>query len=183
MNYPFDISLNICWAFFSSGHWKSIEVTFLVIGRTNDIHHMKCWQVNYWSHYLSFDMSFDTGYETLISVVIEVIWGLIFSHTTKCWPQSDLKCWQVNYWGHYFSFDMSLDIGYETSICVVIEVIWGLIFSHTTKWSEMLTGELLGSLFFIWYVSRSRYWLWNIHFCGHGGHLRSQKVKWPPMGI
>ena len=35
----------------------------------------------------------------------------------------------------------------------------------------MLTGQLLKSLSFIWYVTRHR--LWNIQFCGHGGHLRS----------
>ena len=66
-----------------------------------------------------------------------------------------------------------------------LEVNWGHIFGHReNKWHpsyEMLTGELLESLSFIWYVIL--YWIWNINLCGHWGHLRSHfqsyhKVIW-----
>ena len=51
----------------------SSEVTFSVIARSNDRQiDLKCWQVNYWSPYLSFDISLDIGYEKFIQQKIQI---------------------------------------------------------------------------------------------------------------
>ena len=53
---------------------------------------------------------------------------------------------------------------------------WSQWVHLTSNWSKIMTGQLLESLSFIWYVTR--HWLWIIHFCGHGGHLRSHFLSW-----
>ena len=93
---------------------------------------LKCWQVNYWSPYLSFDMSLDIciGYENSILWS----WRSYRSQMTSNW--SKMLAGQLL---ESLSFIWYVArIGYEAFIFVVMEVILGHIFGHReVKWPPM----------------------------------------------
>ena len=58
------------------------EVIYFIVARsTNSKIVLKCFQFNYWSHYLSFDMSFDMGEEKVVVMFTEVTFSVIARST------------------------------------------------------------------------------------------------------
>ena len=70
---------------------------------------LKCWQVNYWGHYLHLIC------HSMLARKHSFLWSWRSSEVTFSVKLSPMviQSKQMNYWGNYLLFDMSLDISWD----------------------------------------------------------------------